>query len=263
MRKHLLSVMLLFCAFHYSKAQYPSPYKIIDTADFYRIYLIDGSFFKGKVKNQGEKALFIQLENGDNLSLDYDIVSARVLVRKEQHILPKGKIIFTSGNYRVLDLNFLIGEDETFFTKNGFAVNASFSAGRRINDHLGIGLGIGFMKSAYFLAPVFVDIRGALWQRNVSPVYNFQIGYGFPFTKRVLKNDARFLQRKGGFYFQPTIGLRFASRGQTNSVIAIGFNFQKNHYTYETIGSSASLTGNIYIIDAYHRNLILKYEMLF
>ncbi len=263
MQKRLLSLVLFLFVLQIGRAQFVNPYKFIDTAYYYRIYLLDGSFLKAKIKKQEENHILLKLENGETLEVDYDVIGAKVFLRKGQQLLPKGKMIYTEGAYNAIALNFLIGENDEFFGKNGLSVNASLAFGKRINDRLGLGLGLGFTKKAYFLAPVFLDIRGAAWQRGVSPVYNFQIGYAFPFFQTSFKEHVVFLKRKGGLYFQPSVGLRFASRGQTNSVISAGFNLMKGYYEYEYSYSSNSQTGNIYIVDAFYKNLIFKYELIF
>lgn len=263
MQKRLLSLVLFLFVLQIGGAQFVNPYKPIDTSYFYRIYLLDGSFLKAKIKKQEENHILLKLENGETLEVDYDVISAKVFLRKGQHLLPKGKMIYTGGSYNAIALNFLLGENDEFFGKNGLSVNASFAFGKRINDRLGLGLGLGFTKKAYFLAPVFLDIRGAAWQRSISPVYNLQIGYAIPFSQTSFKDNVVFLKRKGGLYFQPSAGLRFATRGQTNSIISAGFNLMKSYYEYEYSNSSTSQTGNLYLVDAFYKNLIFKYEMTF
>ena len=205
------------------------------------IYLKDGSIFRGTIQEyipkekliiksltgailtfNGNKVKYVRQEILDDAG---HIVSPRFKLKKEYAFKEKGKyFVFAASS---------LGGTSAWFNQEEIIVGASFSgiAGYQLNRFLGAGLGAGidyyYVFAGETVYPLFVELRGYLQKKNVSPYYSVAGGYSFAF-----KNDNRdVISAVGGFMFHPTIGLRFGGSSNTNFLLDIGTKFQKASFT--------------------------------
>lgn len=104
--------------------------------------------------------------------------------------------------------------------------------GKQFNKYVGLGLGIGYHSMnpgrGENNLPLFVDFRGYLKERKVSPYYNLSAGYAFAFKneeKRI--NDAQ-----GGFVFHPAFGFKIGS-AENSFMIDFGIKWTRSTFHFD------------------------------
>lgn len=106
---------------------------------------------------------------------------------------------------------------------NGYQVNRYFS--------LGIGTGLRYyFDSDRPLIPAFLDMRGGLFDRNISPYVSLGIGYAF--------NAGNNFEGTGAL-INSLIGIRFIVSDKSALNIGIGYEMQKLDESFEIQLSSA------------------------
>ena len=128
------------------------------------------------------------------------------------------------GFYQTVELSLLA-------SFNAGGLSATYSAGHRFSRWIGVGGGIGYtgfdMGWALNVIPVFVEARGFLTKTKVSPYYAVRVGYGIALT-----NDANSItEAKGGYLFNPQVGVRFGGGNDVSFYMGIGLHYQKATYT--------------------------------
>ena len=105
-----------------------------------------------------------------------------------------------------------------------------YSMGHRFNRLLGVGLGFGIETHDFDhyrnIMPVFVEARGFLLKKKITPYYALKVGYGFA-LKNVPNGE---IDAKGGFHFSPEIGVRFGGKS-VNYYLGIEYKLQNATYT--------------------------------
>jgi hypothetical protein len=128
------------------------------------------------------------------------------------------------GFYQTLEVGLLVN------ASNG-GLSATYSAGHRFSRWLGVGGGVGIsgfdFEQGTNVIPLFVEVRGFATQKKVSPYYALRIGYGF-----ALKNAANDIsETKGGYLFNPQLGIRFGGGSAVSFYTGIGLHIQRATYT--------------------------------
>lgn len=121
--------------------------------------------------------------------------------------------------------------------KSHITVGLNFTAGYQVNKMLFGGIGFGMYASsveyAYnqslytdvfcpaVLFPVFVDCRWTLdLNRRITPFVDLKIGYQFACatgdSELYTDDDPLYINQDGGFYMQPTVGVRFGKASGFN-----------------------------------------------
>jgi len=137
-------------------------------------------------------------------------------------------------------------------------LSATYSAGHRFSRWIGVGGGVGItgydIGWGLNVIPLFVEARGFLTQTKVSPYYAVRFGYGIALTNAV--NNIS--EAKGGYLFNPQIGLRFGGGKNVSFYTGLGLNFQRATYT-----SSRAFSEEV-IVDRYlFKRLELKFGITF
>ena len=103
--------------------------------------------------------------------------------------------------------------------------------GKQFNKYVGLGLGIGFHSMYPGVGennmPVFLDFRGYLREKKVSPYYNLSAGYAFAF-----KNEEKGINDvKGGYVFHPALGFKIGSN-ENSFMVDVGIKWTRNTFYY-------------------------------
>lgn len=107
---------------------------------------------------------------------------------------------------------------------NMYGKSLSFSSGYNLNQHFGLGVGIGLDDYDTEAFSVFINARYAPWRRKVTPYLSGKVGYGIPIN---LLDDNSFQDYKSGILLSPKVGFQFSSRSNSSFLIEVGYNFQR------------------------------------
>ncbi|WP_181306340.1 hypothetical protein [Rufibacter sp. XAAS-G3-1] len=97
---------------------------------------------------------------------------------------------------------------------NGYRFHRLFS--------LGATLGLDFYNQV-LVTPIALGLRGTLLNTRVSPFYSLDAGYGTTF----LSDESDQRENKGGWMFNPALGLRVASGNNTAFAFSLGYKLQR------------------------------------
>ena len=198
------------------------------------LYLKDGSVLKGRLHHyvKGEIIVF-ELSTGDVLEYTQSeikrFVQGGVAANPGEVKGPKPYEFKEEGVYFSFALGLGIGRN----SRNENAVAPDLTAGAGYHFSRWLGLGGGFGVDVYaperseIIYPIFGEIRGYLLQARQSPYYAFRSGYGIA----VKDEDNRVLEAKGGWYVNPSLGLRWGASAGVNFVTEVGLQFQRAEYT--------------------------------
>jgi len=191
------------------------------------VYLKDGSKFRGKILDyQPGKSLTIETWSGQQLKFDGVVVKK---IRQELIATQKGKRV---NNYEFRENGYFNSTDVSVnWSENRWGdpvLGASIAnvTGYQFNRFVGAAVGVAFDTYHLFdedkYIPVFAEVRGYLLKKNTTPMYRYQVGYGFG-----LKDLERNLfKSEGGLYSYPAIGFRFGGKSGGNATLDIGYKIQ-------------------------------------
>lgn len=119
---------------------------------------------------------------------------------------------------------------------NGTLVNASFQTinGYQFHRSLSVGAGIGFaIYTRGPLLPIFVDLRGDLLKRQVTPHYYVQGGYNFPLYPTPEDTDWRQSPTlEGGLMGDAGIGIKIHTSYGIAWTLTGGYRIQEIYESY-------------------------------
>jgi len=220
----ILSIITILLFFSFGLVAQESGQQIQDI-----VYLKDGSVFRGKILDyQPNKSITIETWSGQQLTFDGKSVKKVKQELIEGHKSKKAKTydFREKGFYNSTDISLGWAEGEWEQLILGASISNVF--GYQFNRFIGTGIGVGFdthrLISREQFIPVFVEARGYFMKKSVTPMYRYQIGYGFG-----LKDLERDLfKSEGGLYSYPAIGVRFGN----SLTFDIGYKLQlaKQHY---------------------------------
>ncbi|HUR31328.1 MAG TPA: hypothetical protein VMZ69_07835, partial [Saprospiraceae bacterium] len=103
--------------------------------------------------------------------------------------------------------------------------------GYRFSRMLGIGFGIGIETNDFTayrnIMPVFVEARGFLLPKKITPYYALKVGYGFGMANEI--NGT--LEAKGGLHISPEIGVRFGA-GDVSYYLGLEYKLQNATFVW-------------------------------
>jgi hypothetical protein len=112
-------------------------------------------------------------------------------------------------------------------------LSLTHSIGYRFNQFLGVGAGVGIenfeLGWGKRVIPVFLEGRGYLSKKKISPYYAIRAGWGFALKY----DDFNITEAKGGYMLNPEIGYRFGANPHLNFTLGMGVRFQRVSYTTE------------------------------
>ncbi len=194
------------------------------------IYLKDGSILRGTLLEEGrDDQLKIELMGGSVFvihpsEIDSVTLEPAKFIRKSfkenKKLLP---ITFREkGIYHIFDLGFGFGEGRY---GEGFNANLSYILEYHVNQYLNTGIGIGI--DSYYdgsLFPLFLDVRGDVVQKKISPYYQASVGWAFLgagiWPTQVFD---------GGLHYQLGLGIKINTRRKHEWYIGMEFKSQNTY----------------------------------
>lgn len=206
---------------------------IAQTASAPQIVLLkDGSLLKGTVLEENESGtLKIVLKSGDEIELPYALVESIKKNKNQEIVFSNGSKAMTKGFYQLVQFGMLPGYSNEEQDQLLWGLTGKYAMGYRFHHLLAVGAGVGVDYYNQFMLPVFVDVRGFLFKKAVSPYYSLNVGYGSPLQFR-----ENWITKKGGAMVNPAIGLRVARAKHV-------FNMNVGYQVQQMIASSSDWGG--------------------
>jgi len=197
------------------------------------IYLKNGSIYRGRIINFQENKSIDLLIVDDTLKLNIPENVIKKVVQNVKQTSFKNPIHY-SFNDKGLYTTIYTGINPGFYSSSKWnktihvGANASISMGYQWNKWYGLGVGIGF-ENLYFdhsNIPIFIESKGYLNKKRISPYYNVALGYDFA-------TSADAYSVKGNIYFHPALGLKFGINSSFDFLFDVGLRIQNTTRNYE------------------------------
>lgn len=172
------------------------------------------------------------------------------------------KLSSDKGYFNLTEFGILSSSRNNYHYGPGVAANISMINGYRLKHYLstGLGLAINFFEEGNTI-PLFLDIRGDILNKQVSPHYYLQGGYQFNLTSpetisqwwgNDLETDA-----EGGLVLGAGVGMHFHSRGNVSYLVSAGYRYQQSTYSQFDEG------GLGFEEQINHRRIALQFGLMF
>lgn len=203
------------------------------------IYMRSGGIFKGKIIEYDQrKDLVLELPSGSITRLNSRRVKKIIQGDVDPSLLIKPKRVKKPYNFREQGVYFaaFISSNsggsafDASETNHGLGVQASI--GYQFHRLIGVGAGVGmdyyYIGSGENFMPVFGEIRGYLFPKNITPTYSFAMGYGYSFSDE----DRDITNAEGGLMIHPSVGFRFGGSRTMNFTLDAGVKIQKGKFEF-------------------------------
>ena len=196
------------------------------------LYLKDGSFLKGTAIETSTTLLQWQLTNGDVVPFAISHVDRIEVAKENLLVFSNGKTMKKSGSYHLLYSGILTSKGEEWegnrIGKNWF----HFITGVKINQFVALGIGTGLDSYNHEFVPIYLDFRGDILTKLISPYYALNVGYAFSFN---MEKDNPWNNRdyKGGLMVHPAIGVRFLVARNLGLLAEVGYKYQYAKVEYD------------------------------
>ncbi len=211
----LLAVCLSFNAFSQDKKQKKAS-KWYNEAT---VELVNGSKIKGKLITETKEKIAIEILGGSVFVYPSSEVNKITISEEKTYSIVKDYKYNREGWYYTLS-TIVNG------TNNDAGIGLMTSAGFQYNNYLAAGVGVAYNQmstnAGVRIIPVFLEVRGNVLDKPVTPIYSMAVGYGFALQNR----DFDIIRAKGGAYIYPALGMRFDGRGGSSFTMDFGYQFQ-------------------------------------
>ena len=202
-----------------------------------QILLKNGTTFEGAIlEYQQGQPLWLELSNGDTLMFQDEEIeriiqkgqavspTAAPLPGKEEATKKKAYAFKEKGLYNATYFATLSGSSDSELKLGlGFHNITGYQFLRQFGLGLGLGIDTYSFDNGQSIFPLFLEARGYLVRKPVSPYYSVNAGYGFAF-----RNEEELITKaEGGILIRGTIGLRLGADEDTNVLIGLGYQYQK------------------------------------
>ncbi|MFN0217146.1 MAG: hypothetical protein ACKVT2_23050 [Saprospiraceae bacterium] len=121
---------------------------------------------------------------------------------------------------------------EILWGNQDFGLGLQHSSGLKLNRSLGVGIGVGIehlgnLEEDVTTYPLFLEVRGYLWPKNVTPFYALGLGWAFVGKENDFSNISS-QDWKGGWMAQWQIGYRLGNHFTMHG----GLRFQRKTRTW-------------------------------
>ena len=194
-----------------------------------------GSFLKGHIQDTLEGAI-IQFRLPDNsiMFVPTALVKNRRYSNVRQMLYKDGRTAISDGLYSRVSFQFLTGSGGSpgFYGYSGgnYRVEPSFgmSMGMYLRKWLAVGVGTGLdFYVDRRMIPLYLESRVHIGNDSNSPFAGLQLGYSFLMDKREFGDGFEgSVVERAGFFAYPSIGCRFAGKGNIDFMLDVGYKFQ-------------------------------------
>ncbi|MEZ4824732.1 MAG: hypothetical protein R3C61_00345 [Bacteroidia bacterium] len=239
-------LVLLFCLFLLPQALTAQTYEDV-------LYLKNGWILRGKLDGSASDSL-VKIETHDR---NYFVFPYADVLRAEQQIMPqankkymrtyilpergityrdKGYFILVQAGSMMGSTSGVNNENPNLFNPhlvNGYHFNRYFSAGA--------GVGVNLMARGTYM-PVFLDLRGDVFEQKMTPHYYGNLGYSIPLFEREViwgwwgepLEDS--YEAKGGILAEGGGGIKIHTPTGLAWLITAGYRIQSVEESYLTWG---------------------------
>lgn len=223
----LISILLVLCIFNlgYSQKRKKKKKKQTTAASTRAIVQYnDGSVFIGNIVFEGTLQMKMALITNDTINLNKAYIKRIKRGDKNISLFESAKFHYTKGYFIALQIG---GMNSDNF--NNETNEFTLIGGYRFSKKLAAGLGIGSGYNSTFsfgtwidasTIPVFAYARYYPFDKKIKPFIAGRLGWGF----RDANNFGA--DHTGGIYFQPEIGINFASRKRIRFTLSLGQQIQ-------------------------------------
>ena len=185
------------------------------------LYLKNGSILRGKIVELDADTIKIEILGGSMFV--YPVSEARGITKEKPKLTYKNTGYTFSLEAGALtgktpsNQNFGASESITNFTLqcvNGYQFRQELATG--------IGFGVDSYQN-YVITPLYLRINGALFDKQISPMYIVDAGYGFYSN---FLNDSSTGNSKGGVMVNPAVGLRIRLSRSSSFIVNAGYCYQ-------------------------------------
>lgn len=201
------------------------------------VYLKGGSVFRGEIleyKVGGE----LKMKTWNGVPIQVPALNVKRIVQKCKSA-KRGGISLNKKPYSFKDSGWYHASRISVLTgASGVGASIQHSSGIKLNRLLGIGIGLGMENFKPYdghapTFPIFVELRGYLLQKNISPFYSLGLGYGFTGKRRnFVIFDGPDEHWKGGWMAQGHIGYRIGK----HAFVQLGIRLQRKTRIWEQFG---------------------------
>lgn len=204
------------------------------------VYMKNGSVFYGRIMEYTQgKELKIKLStNGTIVTLKDRKVKKIIQGNVKEPVYKKIKRtrkpyqFKEKGLYNATYLTTNMGGSAFDATETDYGYGMQTSFGYQFHRLIGVGAGIGmdyyYKGSGENFMPVFGEVRGYLFPKNITPTYSFAAGYGFAFKDE----DRNIIEADGGLMIHPAVGIRFGGDKNMNFTLDAGVKIQKGRFVF-------------------------------
>jgi len=196
------------------------------------ISLHDGSLMKGKIREDTDTHILLEIINGEEVKLGYKHIKKVSKPKPNHYFLDNGKSFKAKGYFSHLKFGNAFGNGSSeSLDAGGFHIHSV--NGYHFNPKLAVGLGLGLdvhgtNNATYSFVPIYAYAKSYPFNFKVSPYYALGLGYGAPLSQGTFWRGFY----KGGYFINPSIGVRFASRKRSNFVLEMGYLIQDAYGEY-------------------------------
>ncbi|MFD2515150.1 hypothetical protein ACFSRY_14855 [Pontibacter locisalis] len=129
------------------------------------------------------------------------------------------------GYMGMIEIGYLYGKmPGSDLDRSRAAASFQIFNGYRFNRFLAVGGTVGFDSyDDVLITPLALGIRGELTDTRISPIYSLEAGYGS--AKLTDTNDQ--FDARGGWMFNPALGIRAMSGNKTAFTFTVGYKNQR------------------------------------
>ncbi|MCG8410445.1 MAG: hypothetical protein MI739_04075 [Bacteroidales bacterium] len=226
----LVLVKFILCGF-FNNSYAQDTYKSV-------VYMKNGNVFQGKVIdiNVNQSITIIDERGNERVLLQSDIEKI-----EKSYIKNDSKINYTQkGSYVFVSIGLLVGNGNDFNSVT-LPLSFMFINGYQFDSRIGVGGGVGFelLNKDETYVPVFADFRYTISNARRNHFVSMQSGYVLSLDDSN-QNDyvgsvdgATDLKTKGGFFLNPTIGLKINLTKRNAFSFEVGFRYMEIFQEYK------------------------------
>lgn len=196
------------------------------------VELKNGSVIKGRILDQEADQVRIELLGGSVLVYSMEEVEEirqepsqfrKVKLRLGQGYRNRQPTFREQGIYHVVSIDWCFNQNEW----NGMRLDPHFhyAAGYHFNQYVNLGIGTGLDPyESGLIIPWYIDFRGDLWQRKLTPTYYAQAGYGFSAIEGWQISEMR-----GGLMLSAGAGWKINTSRKVEWMITLGYKMQQTY----------------------------------
>jgi len=245
----IFSILLVVFVFNlgYSQKKNKRKHKQTTTSTKAIVQYNDGSVFIGDITFEGTLAMKMVLTTNDTVNLNKAYIKRIKRGDKNISLFNGAKFHYTKGYFLSLQYGGMNSNDF-----NNETIEMVFIGGYRFNKKLaaGLGFGVGYNYTVSFgtwidasTIPVFAYARYYPIEKKIKPFVAGRLGWGFQ------NGEPWRTDHSGGLYFQPEIGVNFASRRRIRFTLSVGQQIQHiegSSFIFDQFSNPVTSTFNLW-----------------